>query len=116
MPNAQLGVVVVVEAFYGGILDGAVHPFDLTAIQEIDPPDRFLAFMAPGMPDLRQPVLDAVFFATHIEHMGHPCRRWAVGVARREGELDPAAIVARSCHSRAIGPRDNGDGATMAAR
>ena len=25
------------------------------------------------------------------------------------------AIVARSCHCRAIGPRDNGDGATLAA-
>ena len=72
---AQLGVVIVVEAFYGGILDGAVHPFDLT--------------IGPGMPDLGQPMFDAVFFTAHVEHMGHPCRRGAVGVTRRKGELDP---------------------------
>ena len=35
---AELVVVVVVEAFHRRILDGAVCPFDLVAIQENDPP------------------------------------------------------------------------------
>ena len=35
---AELVVIVVVEAFHRCILDGAVHPFDLVAIQENDPP------------------------------------------------------------------------------
>ena len=68
---AQRGVVVVVEAFDGRILDGSVHPCALAAIRENSPPDCFLVLMAPRMPDLGQPVLDAVFFATHIvKHLG----------------------------------------------
>ena len=102
--TAQLGVVVIGEAFDGRLLDGAVHPFDLAAIQENDPPDRFLILTAPGMPDLGQPMFDAVFFTAHVEHMGHPCRRGAVGVTRRKGEPDPAAIgLEPMAHQRRLG-------------
>ena len=74
---AELFVVVIVEAFDGGILDRAVHPFDLA--------------IGPGVLDLGQAVLDPVLFAAHVEHVcDEGCGR-AVGVARREGELD--AIV-----------------------
>ena len=50
--TSQLIVVVVVEAFHGGLLDRAVHPLDLAAIQENSPPDCFLILMAPGVLDL----------------------------------------------------------------
>jgi hypothetical protein len=39
---AELVVALVVEAPDGGVLDGAVHPLDLT--------------ICPGMPRLREPV------------------------------------------------------------
>jgi hypothetical protein len=72
--SVELLVAVVVVAFDGGFLDGSVHPFDLP--------------VGPGMLHLCQPVLDAVRAASHVEHVRHVARRWAAGVAWREGELD----------------------------
>ncbi len=72
---AELFVVIIVEAFNGGVLDGAVHPFDLT--------------IGPGMPDLGPAVLDPVLFAAHVEHVRDKGCGRAVGVAWRESELDP---------------------------
>ena len=57
--TSELVMVVVVEAFDGRVLDGAVHPFDLAAIRENDPPNRFLIFMAPGVVWFGCPVFDA---------------------------------------------------------
>ena len=87
---AKLAMIVIVEAFDGRILDGAVHPPGLAAIRESDPPDRFLILTAPGMPDLGQPMFDSVFFAAHVEHMRDPSCGRPVGVTGREGELDAA--------------------------
>ena len=70
----ELLVAVVVVAFYGGFLDGPVHPFDLA--------------VGPGMLHFGKPVLDAVLTAAHVEHVRHVASGRAVGVARREGELD----------------------------
>lgn len=47
------------------------------------------------MPDLGQPVLDAVLTATHIEHVGHVASSRPVGITGREGELD--AVVGENC-------------------
>lgn len=52
MPT-QLFVIVVVKAFDGCFLDGAVHPFDLT--------------IGPWVLYLREPVLDAVFATDAVE-------------------------------------------------
>lgn len=71
---AELFVVVIVEALDGGVLDRAVHPFDLA--------------IGPGVPDLGEAVLDPVLFAAHVEHVCYESCCRAVGVARREGELD----------------------------
>ena len=35
-----------------------------------------------------EPVLDAVFPAAHIEHVGGVPRGWAIGISWREGELN----------------------------
>ena len=56
--GAQLGVAVVVEALDACVLDGAVHPFDLAAIQENDSLDLFAIFMAPRVVGLGQPILN----------------------------------------------------------
>ena len=76
---AQLGMVVLGKAFDGRILDGAVHAFGLAIGPGI----------GPGVPDLGQPMFDAVFFTAHVKHIGHPCRCGAVGVTSRKAELDP---------------------------
>lgn len=70
--GAQFVVAVVVEALDGGVLDGAVHPFDLT--------------VGPGMVRLGQPVLYAVGVADHVE--AHLTREGGVAVAGLLGELD----------------------------
>ena len=72
--SAELVMVVVVEAFDGGILDCAVHPLDLA--------------VGPRVLDFGQPVFDADLAAAHVEHMRDPGCGRTVGVARREGELD----------------------------
>ena len=70
----ELLVAVVMVSFDGGFLDGPVHPFDLA--------------VGPGMLHFGKPVLDAVLTAAHVEHVRHVASGRAVGVARREGELD----------------------------
>lgn len=67
-------MAVVVEAFDGGFLNGPVHPFDLA--------------VGPGVLHLGEAVLDAVLTAAHVEHVGHVAGGRAVGVTRRERELD----------------------------
>ena len=75
--GGQLGMSVVMVAFDGRLFDGAVHPLDLAD--------------DPGMLDLGEPVLDPIFDAAHVEHLGHIGGRGAIGVARRKGELDTIA-------------------------
>ena len=77
--GGQLGVAVVMVSFDGRLLDRPVHPFDLA--------------VSPWMLDLGEPVFAPVFFAPHVEHVGHICGCGAVSVTRRDGELD--AIVSQ---------------------
>ena len=71
---AELIMAVVVVAFDGRVLDGSVHPFDLT--------------VGPGMVDLGEAVLDVVLATAHGEHVRHIASSRAGGVARRIPELD----------------------------
>ena len=50
-------MAIVMVAFDGGLLDRSVHSLDLA--------------VGPWMPGFGEPVLDAVFLATHIEHVRH---------------------------------------------
>ena len=68
----QLLVAVVVEAFDGRFLDGAVHPLHLS--------------VGPRVVRLGEPVLDIVGLADHVE--AHLARPSGVSVARLLGELD----------------------------
>jgi hypothetical protein len=67
-------MAVVVIALDRRLFDGPVHPLDLP--------------IRPRRVDFGDTVLDAVFAAAHIEHVGHEGWPWDVGVARREAELD----------------------------
>jgi hypothetical protein len=58
---AELLMAVVVVAFDGRVLEGSVHPFDLT--------------VGPGMVDLGEAVLDVVLAAPHGEHVCHRASR-----------------------------------------
>ena len=58
-------------------LDGSVHAFNLS--------------IRPGVFDPGQPVVDVIFTAAHIEHVGEVGCGRAIPVTRRQGELD--AIV-----------------------
>ena len=71
----ELIVSIVMIALDGGFLDCAVHALDLT--------------IGPGMLDLGQPMFDPVLLAARIGHMRRVSCGRAVGVARRESELDP---------------------------
>ncbi len=71
----KLVVTVIVIALDGGFLDGPVHAFDLA--------------IGPGMPDLGEAMFNAIFATPHIEHVGHVSSGWSIGIAWREGELDP---------------------------
>ena len=71
---AKLIVIVIMITFDGGLLDGAVHPFDLS--------------IGPWMIDLGEAVINAKFPATHIKHVYHISRCYAIGVARGIAELD----------------------------
>lgn len=73
----KLAVGLVVISADGRILDGAVHPLDLS--------------VGPWMIDFGEPVLDAVLTAPHVEHVGHVACRRPIGVARRIAELDAVA-------------------------
>ena len=72
--SAQLVVIVVVEAFEGGLLDCPIHSLHLA--------------VHPRMLDLGQPVLDAVFAAAHIEHMRHVRGCRSNRVAWQESKLN----------------------------
>lgn len=72
--SSQLIVAVVVEAPDGGVLDGAVHPLDLT--------------VRPGMVDPGEAKLDAMVAAVHGEHVGHGPGRGPIGMTGCEAELD----------------------------
>ena len=72
--GGQLGVAVVMVSFDGRLLDRAGDPFDLP--------------VGPWMLDLGESVLDAVFVAAHVEHVGHAGGSGALRVTRREGGLD----------------------------
>lgn len=67
-------MVVVVEAPYGRVLDGSVHPFDLA--------------ICPRVLDLGQSMFDAVLPAAHVEHIRDKGCRRPVVITRRDGELD----------------------------
>jgi hypothetical protein len=71
----ELLVIVIAIAIDGRVLDGAAHPLDLT--------------VRPGMLHFGQAVLNAVLLVAQIEHVRHVSGGRAVGVSRREGELDP---------------------------
>ncbi len=79
----QLCVVVVVEAFDSGFLDGPIHPLDLP--------------VGPGMLDLGQAVSDAVFFADTTEEMHE-----GIAVGTAVGELD---AVIRQNRMQGVGHR-----------
>ena len=70
----ELPIAVVMIALDGGFFDRPVHAFDLT--------------IGPQMLDLGETMLDAVLAAAHIEHVGDVDGRWAIGVTRRERELN----------------------------
>ena len=53
---------------------GAVHALNLA--------------VGPGMVRFGEPVLDAVFPAAHVEHVGGVTRGWAIGISCRERELN----------------------------
>ena len=69
--RAQLVVAFVVEAFDGRLLDCAVHPLDLS--------------VGPRVVGLREPMLDVVGLADHVE--AHLTRPGGVAVAMLLGEL-----------------------------
>lgn len=73
----ELLAVIIVIAFDSGLLDRSVHAFDLP--------------IGPRVFDLGQAMLDAVFLAAHIEHMGHVSSCRTVLITRREGEQDAIA-------------------------
>ena len=64
----ELGVRAVVVALNGRLLERSVHPFNLA--------------VGPRMIWLRQPMLDAVRIAEHVEHMGAPARRRSETILR----------------------------------
>jgi hypothetical protein len=78
-------MAVVMVSFDGRFFDRPVHRFDLA--------------VGRGMLDLGELVLDVVFRASQIKHVGHDGCGRAIDVPRREGELDapfdcpPAAVA-----------------------
>jgi hypothetical protein len=72
--GGRLLVAVVKVSLDCGLFDRPVYPFDLS--------------IGRGVLDLGEPVFDPAFVATHVKHVRYPSGCGAVGVARREGELD----------------------------
>ena len=70
-------MAVVVVTFDSRFLDRSVHSLDLA--------------VGPGMLDFGEPVFDPVLTATHVKHVRDVSGRRAIGVARRERELDAVA-------------------------
>ena len=60
--------------FNGGFLNRAVHSLDLT--------------VGPGMIDFGEAMFDAILSASHVEDVRRIAGGWAIGLARREAELD----------------------------
>ena len=77
---AQLVVAFIVVAFDGGLLQRPIHALDLP--------------VRPRMIRLGQAMLDAVFAATHVEHVRHASRRRTVAVLGEIGELN--AVVGQN--------------------
>ena len=73
----ELVVGVVEVAFYGGALDGSVHPFDL--------------IISPWVVWLGKPMLDPMKDTQPVEGMATQARCWPLPILRQIGELD--AIV-----------------------
>ena len=71
---SKLVVTIVMVAFDGGVLDGAVHPLDLA--------------IGPWVVRLCQSVLDAVLAADLVEAMDPVARGPSITIAREVGELD----------------------------
>lgn len=69
---------LVMAAFDGGVVDGAVYPLDLAA--------------GSRMVGLCQAVLDAVFTTDLVEAMDPVAGGWAVPVVSEVGELDALAV------------------------
>ena len=79
--TCQLLVIVIMEPFNSCLLDCPVHPLDLA--------------VGPGMLRFCQTVLNPVFPAPHIEHVGHVGGGRAILIAWRICKLDP--IVRENC-------------------
>lgn len=77
----ELIMAFVVIPFDGGVLDGSVHPLDLT--------------VGPRMVGLGQPVVDAMAPAGPVEGMAAQHCRGAFTVFRQVSELD--AVVGQDC-------------------
>lgn len=95
-------MALVMVAFDGGIFDRPVHAFHLA--------------IGPGMLDLGAAVLNPVFVAAHVEHMGDVRGGRTVSVARRKRELDPVVrqhgvdFVGNRCDQR---DQEGGGGAPV---
>ena len=72
---SKLVMAVVVIPFDGGFLNRAVHSLDLT--------------VGPRMIDFGEALFDAILSASLVENVRRIAGGRAIGVARRESELDP---------------------------
>jgi hypothetical protein len=86
----ELIMVVVMEAFDGGVFDCSV-PLPGNGLLANRERDAFDLTIGPWVLDLCQPMLDAVLFAAHAKHVRDKGSGRPTGVAWRESELD--AIV-----------------------
>jgi hypothetical protein len=96
---SKLVMTIVMVAFDGGVLDGAVHPLDLA--------------VGPRVVRLCQSVLDAVLAADLVEAMDPVARGPSITIAWEVGELD--AIVSKNdvkalghCFEQRFQERDRG--------
>lgn len=74
-------MIIVVVATDCGFFDGSSHSLNLS--------------IGPRMIDLGEAMLDPMFSAAHIEHVGNVPGSRTLGVARREPELD--AVIGQNC-------------------
>lgn len=89
--SAELVVVVVMEAFDGGILDRPVHPLNPLPGRCL-PANTERGAIRPGVVRLGQSVLDPICLADHVE--AHLARICCVPVPGLLGELD--AVVGQN--------------------
>lgn len=76
--SVELAVAIVMVPFDSSLLDHPVHPFNLA--------------VGPWMPDLGEPVLDAVLVAPHVEHVRDVLGRWAVAYRGRKVNRIPLSV------------------------